>query len=171
MKKLAILFAGLFIMAISVQNVNAQTNPTASDEATASAVIITPIDIAKEADLAFGNIIASASAGTVTVDFANGRTQSGGATFPSVLGTITSAQFKVTGLGGVAYTITLPADEEVKLTGAGADMNLTDFAHNATEVLDGIGEETFQVGATLQVNGNQAAGTYTGQFDAIVNYN
>lgn len=169
MKKLAILFAGLFIMAISVQNVNAQYN--ASDEASASAVIITPIDIAKEADLAFGNIIASASAGTVTVDFANGRTQSGGATFPSVLGTITSAQFKVTGLSGVAYSITLPADEAVKLTGAGDDMNLTDFAHNATEVLDGSGEETFQVGATLQVNGNQAAGTYTGQFDAVVNYN
>jgi hypothetical protein len=170
MKKLIVLFAGLFMMTIAVQNVNAD-NPQASATADATAVIITPIDIAWQGDLAFGNIIASADAGTVTVDNNDSRSNSGGATFPSVPGTISSAEFKVTGLANVVYTITLPADNVIKLEGTGVDMNLTAFTHNATEVLDAGGEELFKVGATLNVNGNQAAGEYTGEFNVIVNYN
>jgi hypothetical protein len=168
MKNLIAIFAGLFLMTIAIENVNAQYN--ASDEASATAVIITPISIVKSADLSFGNIIASATAGTVTVDFSNGRTQSGGATFPSVDGTISSAEFVATGFTGALYTITLPVDGAIKLSGTGTDMDLTGFAHNANETLDG-GTETFQVGATLNVNADQAAGTYTGAFDVIVNYN
>jgi hypothetical protein len=169
MKKLAILFASMFIMAITVQNVNAQYD--ASDVATAAAWIITPIEIEVQENLAFGNIIASASAGSVTVDFADGRSNSGGATFPTTPGTVKSAEFEVTGFSNSAYTITLPEDDVVYLTGDGVDMEITDFVHNANETLDGSGNEVFQVGATLQVNADQAAGEYTGSFEVVVNYN
>ncbi|MBE0661526.1 MAG: DUF4402 domain-containing protein [Bacteroidales bacterium] len=168
MKKLIALFAGLFLMTIAVENVNAQYN--VSDQATATAFIITPISIEKIEDLAFGNIIASATIGTVTVDVSNNRTQAGGATFPTVPGTISSAEFTATGFSGAVYSITLPADGAIKLSGVGPDMELTAFVHNAEEVLTG-GTETFQVGATLNVNADQAAGAYTGVFDVIVNYN
>ena len=141
-----------------------------SVSAQASATIITPIDITKSVDLAFGNIIASGTAGTVTVDLADGRTYTGGADFPTVSGTVSSAEFTVTGFTGSVYSITLPADNAIKLSGAGDDMNLTGFNHNATEVLT-TGTETFQVGATLNVNADQLAGEYTNTFDVIVNYN
>jgi hypothetical protein len=170
-RKLIFLFAGLLFMVSAMQQVSAQYDESANAEA--SAVIITPIDITKNTDLAFGNIISSGTAGTVTVDFANARTQTNGATFPTVPGTVSSAQFTVTGFSGSVYSITLPADNAVQLEDAaeiGDNMNLTDFVHNATEVLTG-GQEVFQVGATLQVGVNQAAGTYLGSFNVIVNYN
>jgi len=169
MKKLVFLFASLFITVIAVQNVNAQYNESA--EAQVSAVIITPIDIVKEADLAFGNIIASGIAGTVTVNTNDVRTQTAGATFPTIAGTVSSAEFKVTGFAGSVYSITLPTDNSIKLEGTGVDMNLTGFTHNAEELLNESGEETFKVGATLNVNADQAAGEYTSNFDVIVNYN
>lgn len=169
MKKLVYLFVSLFLIVIAAENTSAQYNESAS--ANASAVIITPIDITKAADLSFGNIIASASEGTVTVNFENTRTNAGGASFPSIDGTITSAEFEATGFANSTYTITLPADEAVKLSGTGTDMNLINFVHNAEQQLSADGKETFQVGATLKVNANQAAGTYNGSFNVIVNYN
>jgi hypothetical protein len=60
----------------------------------------------------------------------------------------------------------------IKLTGAGVLMNLTDFVHDAgiAPALVG-GTNTFQVGATLNVGINQAAGVYTATFPVTVNYN
>jgi len=172
MKKLAIIFIGLFLMTFAFQTATAQYDESISTSA--DATIIAPIDITKDADLSFGNIIASASSGTVTVDFVNGRSRTGGATFPSQAGTVTSAQFTVTGLALAAYSITLPADNAITLLGPGGagvdEMDLTDFTHNATEVLTG-GSEQFEVGATLQVGADENAGNYTASFDVIVNYN
>lgn len=172
MKKLAIVFIGLFLMTFAFQSVNAQYDASATSSA--DATIISPINIEKGADLSFGNIIASGTPGTVTVDNADARTQTGGATFPSVPGIISSAEFTVTGLSGSAYSITLPADNAITLIGPGGagtdEMDLTDFTHNATETLTG-GTETFKVGATLQVGADENAGAYTATFDVIVNYN
>ena len=170
MKKVTTILAALFLIAFSA-NLMAN-NPQSTASADATATIITPIAISAENDgLAFGNIIASTTEGTVTVDFADARTQTGGATFPTVPGTIRSAEFKVTGLAEAAFSITLPSDGDVVLTGAGDDMELSGFAHNSDEELDGDGENIFKVGATLTVNASQAAGTYSGEFDVIVSYN
>ena len=169
---IAILFSGVSVMA------SAQTthqNPQATGTATASATIVTPISIVKAGDLAFGNIIADANGGTVTVTSA-GVISHSGVVAPSVKGTSSAASFTVTGLAGATYAIGLPADNAVilKKVGAGADateqMKLTAFTENATKTLTG-GTETFRVGATLNVVAGQVAGDYTATFNVIVNYN
>lgn len=170
MKKLVVFFATLFIMVIAVQKVNAQVEPSATATANATAKIITPIDISKITDLKFGNIIASGDAGTVVIDNNDGRTATGGAFFPSVPGEFSSAEFTVTGFSNSEYSITLPEDNAIELTGDGEPMPLTTFTHNASEQLTD-GSETFKVGATLNVNADQAAGDYEATFDVIVNYN
>ncbi len=169
MKKLVFLFVCLFVVVVATENVNAQ--PTKSVEVTATANIITPINITKSAELSFGNIIASTTAGEVIVDYNNTRTQTGGATFPSIDGSISAAQFEVTGFANALYSITLPEDNVVKLTGNGVDMNITDFEHNADEKLGNNGKETFKIKAKLQVNAGQEAGEYSNTFDVTVNYN
>ncbi len=165
-----------FTLAIAIVGFSAtsfaQTNPTVSATASAGATIITPIAIAKNVDLNFGNVAPSATVvGTVTLSTAGTRTNSG-ASLPTAAGTVTAAKFTVTGSGTSTFTITLPADNVVKLTGAGTAMNLTGFNHDAgvTPVLVG-GTKSFQVGATLNVGINQTAGAYAATFPVTVNYN
>ena len=50
-------------------------------------------------------------------------------------------------------------------------MKVTNFTANAKQVLTDKGEEIFQLGATLNVEANQLAGKYKGQFEVTVNYN
>jgi hypothetical protein len=171
MKKLAILFAGLFIMAISVQNVNAQNEATEASDAAAR--IITILEITNDGSLHFGDIVPSAAAGTVTVSPAGARTKDGGVTLLSQYTTHQPAQFTVNGQDEAEYSINLPTDtpEPVKLSLTGADdMEVTAFTHNAVGELDG-GSEQFEVGATLNVNASQAPGLYQGTFNVNVIYN
>jgi hypothetical protein len=169
MKKLAILFAGLFIMAISVQNVNAQNQDATSSDAAAR--IIQILEIENDRPIHFGDIVPSTTAGTVEITPAGGRNGSGGVTLLTQYTTHQSAQFTVTGNAEALYTITLPGDEDVVLSLTDADdMEVTGFTHNATEILTG-GAETFEVGATLNVNVDQDPGTYAGSFNVTVIYN
>ncbi|WRQ32742.1 DUF4402 domain-containing protein [Bacteroidales bacterium MB20-C3-3] len=165
---IAILFSGVSVMA-SAQN------PKATGEASASATIVTPISILWQRDLAFGNIIASAEGGSVTVN-PDGAIDHSGVKAPSIAGITSSASFKVDGMADATYAITLPADNAVilkkdgKSTVATEQMKLTGFSNNATKKLTG-GTETFEVGATLNVVAGQVAGDYTATFNVIVNYN
>lgn len=170
MKTLKNIFAALVLVSFATVSVSAQTNPTASAQAASSATIITPIGITKVGDLAFGNIIASASLGTVVVALDGTRSQTGGATFPSIAGTISAASFTVSGMTGVGFTLTLPENNVIELSAGEEKMTLSAFTHNAPSVI-ASGGSTFQVGATLNVKANQGPGAYTGSFNAIVNYN
>lgn len=161
MKKLAIIFIAIFGMTFAFNSVNAQV-ATANTEAT----IITPIAISKTFDLNFGNIAAGTATGTVTVAPDDGRTSTGDVTLPAATpGTITAAQFDITGLANATYSITVPATFNV--TGAGNPMAVGTFVTDPTPTgtLDGSGEETVKVGATLSVGANQAAGVYTNTTD------
>ena len=159
---IAILFSGVSVMA-SAQN------PTATGTANASATIVKPISIEKQGDLAFGNIIASAEGGTVTVK-TDGGIEHNGVKAPSIAVTTSAASFKVEGLVGATYAISLPANDAIILKSGENEMKLTGFKTNATKVLTD-GSETFKVGATLNVGAKQAAGSYTATFPVVVNYN
>ena len=161
-------FTTIIAIAAFSFNANAQ-NPTASATASAGGTIVTPIAIANVQNLLFGNIIASENGGTVTIDNSGART-SDGVSFPSIEGTFQAAQFRVTGMAGAAFAVTMPADGIVALAGPGDNMTLSAFTNNSTNVITG-GEVTFAVGATLNVNANQTAGDYTGNFNITVNYN
>jgi hypothetical protein len=144
--------------------------------ATASATIVTPIAIAKTVDMNFGNIAASAVAGTVVLPaaLAPARTVTGGVTLPATPGTVTAATFTVTGASGFTYSITLPAS--ATLTGPGANMIANTFVSTPTVGAGGLltgGTQTLYVGATLNVGAAQVAGAYTtpAAFTVTVNYN
>ncbi len=116
-------------------------------------------------------MVPTGTAGTVIVTTAGGRTCSpevdcfGG--FPS------AASFNVTGASSQAYVITLPPDGTVTLTGLGAPMAVDAFNDSlaGAGTLDGTGNQSFTVGATLSVGAAQAADTYSGLFTVTVNYN
>jgi hypothetical protein len=169
MKKLTKLFALSIVMLSFAAGAFAQ-GVTAS--ASATATIITPIAIAKNVDMNFGNVAVNASAGTVLMTPAGVRSVTGGCTLPTPVGTVTAASFTVTGLAAATYTITLPA----AATTITAVTNMTVDTWTSTPTPTGTltgGTQTLTVGATLHVAGSQLAGVYTSAtpFDVTVNYN
>jgi len=142
-----------------------------SATATATAVIVSPITIARTADMSFGNIIADADGGTVVLVPAGTRTLNG-LTSPSIVGTVTAASFTVTGLIDATYAITLPPNHTINSGGNSMVVNTFTSTPSGTGTLTG-GTETLNVGATLNVGLNQASGTYTNAagFTVTVNYN
>jgi hypothetical protein len=164
MKNLVVLFASILLMTIAVEGVKAQNS--VSESADASATIIAPMMITKNVDLSFGNVASGSNAGTVVLGVDDERSANN-VILPSITGVVTAAQFTVTGLSGAKYKIALPASTSI--TNGSATMTINGFTANATEVLTG-GTETFKVGATLNLDPDQAAGAYTGSFTVTVDY-
>ncbi len=67
------------LAALAMASTLSAAQNSANTSANATARIITPISIAKTADLNFGDVVASGVAGTVAVDVAGARTSAGGA--------------------------------------------------------------------------------------------
>ncbi|MFV7234557.1 DUF4402 domain-containing protein [Flavobacterium sp. ZB4R12] len=135
-----------------------------------------PISILKNTDMNFGTIAVSSVAGTVLLSASGLRTPSGGVILPTITGTVSAAQFTVSGQANYTYAITLPAtDFTLYESGVGpASMVVNAFTStpSATGTLAG-GTQTVLVGAKLNVGASQAAGSYTNAagFEVIVNYN
>jgi hypothetical protein len=172
MKKLAILFAGLFIMAISVQNVNAQDEATTAGDA--SATIIETISIVKDIELRFG-VFQAIAAQTDLVISPDGVLTSNGI---SHFGNHQAGTFDVSGAPDATYAITLPDDGAVTLapvSGSAPAMAVKDFTSNPTPTgtLNNAGEQTINVGGTLVVGSNatQLPGLYEGTYNVTVAYN
>ncbi|MCX6226444.1 MAG: DUF4402 domain-containing protein [Bacteroidia bacterium] len=164
------LFAlGMILMGFGV-SVNAQSTATASTTAT----LVVPISIAKTTDMNFGTVAASATAGTVALDYINGRTATGGASLPAGSVTQKTAVFTVTGEGSSTFSIAVPS-APITLNGSVSgtmtvDNFVADLGAAATLV---SGSKVINVKAILNVPANAVAGTYTnasGLF-VTVNYN
>jgi hypothetical protein len=156
-------------------NANAQT-PVAvtSTAALASATILTPIAIVKNADLNFGNVIASATAGTIVYATDGTRTANLGASLHSTAGSPSIAQFTVSGSAGFSFSVSVPASITLTSGSNGPTMGvsiLKDFG--TSENLGDGGTKVLKVGGTLSLAANQAAGSYTNSSDlkVTVNYN
>ena len=169
MKKFLIFTAAI----LTTVGVFAQGNPTASATATASANIIQPLEIVKTADLAFGNIASGTSEGTVVIATDGARTSTGGVTLIEAGNVSNAASFDVNGLADASFTIEVPASIVIETAGGADQMTVDNFVSSlgADSVLDANGEATLNVGATLNVSAQQAAGLYSGSFDVIVAYN
>ena len=137
-----------------------------------------PIGIENTEGLSFGSFVAG-SGGSVTVNTADGiRTVTGGVMLmPSSQGR--PAQFTVTGQPNQTYTIQLPGNNFVKLTGPGNDMLINDFTSTPSgangkinpQGVNGKKSQALSVGGTLDVGGGQASGSYSGSFSVTVDYN
>lgn len=164
--------SALAIFFASSNNASAQATATAS----ASATIVTPISIAKSADMHFGNVAVNASQnGTVVLAPAGSRTATGGVTLPATVGSPAAASFTVSGEANYTYAITLPSANITLADAASNTMDAGSFTSSpsATGTLSASGSQILNVGATLQVIAGQAAGTYTTaqDFEVTVNYN
>jgi hypothetical protein len=144
----------------------------ASAQASASGTIVSPISIVKDVDMNFGNIAVNASvAGTVVLSTDGTRAATAGVTLPAISGTVAAAEFTVNGTEDYTYVVTLPIGV-VTVKNGGNTMDLSNWTSNQNGILTGS-TETFNVGATLNVNGGQAPGIYTTTtpFTVTVNYN
>ena len=167
MKKLIALFAAIVLVS-GFTTVSAQVIATA----TGSATIITPISIAKNVDMNFGNIAVSATAGSVVLTPAGTRSIIGGVTLPAANGTVTAAQFTVSGSGTSTFSISLPSTYAI--TSGANTMNIDTFTSTPSGSGTLVaGTLIIKVGATLDVAASQPAGTYTSAtgFPVTVNYN
>lgn len=133
-----------------------------------------PLSVSQTTALSFGGI--EARGGNSVVQIApqtSARTVTSGqsgvnliASKPGVAGA-----FAVTGNPSTAVTITLPSS--ITLSGPGTAMTVNNFASypaNGNATLDSTGAMTLNVGASLNVGTNQAAGTYSGTYTLTVSY-
>jgi hypothetical protein len=169
MKTIYKLIGSVIILTGFLTTANAQSTATAST----TAILVTPISITKTEDMHFGTVAASGTAGTVVLDYADGRTATGGATLPAGSTLQKTAVFTVTGEGTSGFSISIPGSP-ITLNSGGNSMTVSGFTDDlgATGVLV-AGSATIKVKATLNVGAGQASGTYTnasGLF-VTVNYN
>ncbi|MEZ7500541.1 DUF4402 domain-containing protein [Flavobacterium sp. Arc3] len=134
-----------------------------------------PVSILKNTDMNFGTISVSSRAGSVVLSTSGSRTSSGGIFLPAFTGTVSAAQFIVSGEPNYTYAITLPTDFLLYESGVGpASMIVNAFTSipSATGSLT-AGTETVFVGATVNAGASQTAGSYTNAagLEVIVNYN
>lgn len=143
----------------------------ATTTATVSANIVSSINMSTRNVLLFGDISSSAVAGTVVLSPSGTRTTTGGATVNSAVPG-SPVTFDVSGDANASYSISLPVS--VVLSDPSANTMVVDnFTSSPTPagVLDGSGQQTLFVGATLNVSSNQPFGSYSGLMSVTVDYN
>lgn len=139
--------------------------------ATVEANIVSTISITERNGLGFGDISSSAVAGTVVMAPSGTRTTTGGVTINFAIAG-SAAAFDIVGDANASYAITLPVS--VVLSDASSNTMVVDsFTSSPTPsgVLDGSGQQTLYVGATLNVGANQPFGSYSGLMSVTVEYN
>lgn len=147
----------------------------ASATANGTANVVAAISIAKDVggDLGFGYVVASATAGTAVVGTDDSRSCTSGTTCVSG-GTVSAADFTVSGQANYTYAITLPSSATLS-DGETAPTTMTVNAFTSspatTGTLSASGSQALKVGATLSVAASQRADSYTGTFDVTVEYN
>ena len=145
-----------------------------NDDANAdvSLEIVQSIDISKSKDMNFGQITLGSSGGELTLGTDGVLATTGGIEIFDDANT-EPAEFTVSGESNALYTVTLPSDNEVKITGvnnSSEEIDLKTFSHNSTEELDAQGAETFQVGAIAEIDASNEVDVYQGDFTVSVDY-
>lgn len=167
-------FFGRALVALTLATVISYGSPrteAATESADIFATVVEPLTLTKVDDLDFGTFtVDDVTAGTVVMAPNDSRSATGGVTL--VLADVgQAAEFDVAGDPNRAFTVTLPPNSTIELSGPGANMPVDDFMHDSGEMTDGSGNDTFHVGATLSVAGGQTPGSYSGSFDVTVEYN
>ena len=151
------------VLAAAVAALTATPALAATDQGVATATVVAPITITHTTGAALDFGAFAAAAGQVSVSTAGAASSTG----PVQLGTVSADSFDVAGDAGRTFSISLTGGT---VTNGLDTMNFSTTAA-ATGTLDGLGAASFTVGGTLVVAGTESAGTYTGSYDATVEYN
>ena len=147
------------------------TVQAASDDAQVVAEVVITLSLVNQTDMVFGDIASTNAPGTVILSPDGSRVTTGG-TFVNSTISGGPAVFDVNGLPNAVYAITLP--NSVVLTGASGNSMVVDN-FTSQPALSGLtdpgGEQNLFVGGTLNVNSNQAVGSYSGIMSVTVVYN
>ena len=169
------LCAAAIVAAASFGASDAKAQTAATGQADAFATIAQAMTITWVSDLNFGTVISAAGTVQVVPGPATPTVNYGGVT-PVAGGTITAAEFTVTGNNNATFAVTVPAGSITLQEGGGNTMTADTFTSACASVtctLSGAGADTIYVGATLNVTAGLNAGLYTSTapFDVTVNYN
>lgn len=162
--------------------VHAAPGDTGTAAGEAEVVVVRPLQLSKARDLDFGRIASRPTAGTVTVNPATGNCTKTGAILH--IGGCASAEF--VGMGTRNQLVYIQVQNVTQLTGPGAPMNFSNlqldggadlgfslfqiFGWSVYRINPTNGIFDFRVGGTLNVNANQAPGTYHGSFNVRIEY-
>jgi hypothetical protein len=168
--------SGVFFAALALGWGPAQAAPVTGD---AQIAVVTPLSFIQVENLDFGRVIPSGTAGTVTLSPANVRTSAGGVT---LVGT-DYQNAKFAGQGTILQRVRINiTPSTITLTGPGAPMTVTNVTIGPDGTLLQLGASPnylilsptgifwFNVGGRLNVGANQAAGYYSGTFNATLDY-
>lgn len=169
MKHIIRTFSVLSLALVSFTTVSfAQSS--ASADADIDTKIVAGVTLSKTQDLQFGSVVRSAKGGTVTINPNSDQISYSGVTRGQNF-TYRAASFSSTGEPEYAYSISLPKKVTLTRKGGKQTMDVVDFTYsNGAGHLSNKGTDTFKVGATLEVDGNQETGSYSGSFTVMVEY-
>lgn len=157
------------IFFLSVSSIFSQNSASASINT--AALIVEPIEIEKNVDLHFGNVISSFNPGRLILSPDGNRTTFGVDISSANPGQVSPAEAIVTH-GNYDYTITLPDNFRLYNQNNPNQFLVID---NFTVTPEVAGEYTdiLKIGATLNVQANQSGGLYTNNsgFNVTVTYN
>lgn len=141
----------------------------------AAAEVADPATIRRIADLRFGRFAAPGNASTIRINVDGSFNAAGDVASSTGMAQPASgrgpAQFVVEQAGNRGGTVFIPAN--IVLTNGTANMTVNAITGRLT-VTSGVGRNRvyrLDLGGTLQINGNQAPGAYSGEFDVTVIYN
>ncbi|TBW29164.1 DUF4402 domain-containing protein [Gramella sp. KN1008] len=160
----------LLILVLSFcSGIYAQSSSSTSVNSTA--VIVEPIEITKNVDLHFGNVISSYNPGTLILSPEGTRTAFGVHLSPANPGQVSPAE-AVVKHGNYNYSITLPEDFTLYNEGNPNQILVIDQFTVMPEVTSDD-TDILKIGATLNLGANQPPGFYTNSsgFSVTVTYN
>ncbi|MBU6394878.1 MAG: DUF4402 domain-containing protein [Sphingomonadales bacterium] len=146
---------------------------TSSADASASSVIIQPVTVLKDSDLAFGRIV-KPSTGTGTVAIANTADSVNASGAVALAGIATSrAKFTISGEGGQSVGITVPASVTMSNGTDTLDVTLNGDLGTSTTLSGALGDTgtaALNVGGSFNLASTAKTGTYVGTFKVDVAY-
>lgn len=165
------------VLAASMLAVPASAAPGDSFEGdgTAAAEVADPATIQRIADLRFGRFASPGNASTIRINVdgtfnATGEVASSTGMAQPADGR-GPAQFTVEQAGNRGGTVFIPGT--IIITNGTANMTVNSITGRLV-VISGVGRNRIyrlDMGGTLRINGNQAPGSYRGEFDVTVIYN
>ena len=147
---------------------------SASVTTTGSATIIQPIAISGT-NMAFGTLVKPATgSGVVTLSNTGGSVTTSGGVASLASGSKSSAAYSITGEGGQAISVTVPAT--LTMDGPSSSSLVVTLTNTTlptalTGSLGAAGTGSFGVGGTFTLGSTQTSGAYTGTFVVQVAYN
>jgi hypothetical protein len=144
----------------------------ATPKAKASAKIVRPLTLAATRDLAFGTIVVGAIPGTQTVTVSQGGALTCGTAGLTCSGTVSSAQYNVSGTNNMVVNVAAVASNLTNTTSGGSELLAFTPSAPATVTLTNSGApgNFFTVGGSIQIGTATVDGLYSGDIEVTVDY-